>query len=129
MEKTQLIQLMDTAISLDQELQDWMADKEAELAKAGRSLEEALPKEYAQRRADFEKSYQALASRARQDIDRELERIEAEKNEQLRANEQAFEAHKERLSWSRPGSTVLWPENIGPSIKKLILLSFWFGMA
>ncbi|HHT20173.1 MAG TPA: hypothetical protein GXZ74_01880 [Tissierellia bacterium] len=97
MEKTQLIQLMDTAISLDQELQDWMADKEAELAKAGRSLEEALPKEYAQRRADFEKSYQALASRARQDIDRELERIEAEKNEQLRANEQAFEAHKEQM--------------------------------
>ena len=97
MEKAQLRQLMDSAISLDQELKERMAEEEDRLAKQSKALDESLPNMSAERRTEFEASYSAKAELARQAIETELARIDDTKDKQLRATERSFQEQKDQI--------------------------------
>lgn len=97
MEKSQLLELMDSAIQLDQQLQEWMKEKESRLAEHSQTLEEQLPLMVQQRRATAEAELQRTILAANTEIEKALTRIEAEKHDSLQAIEQKFVANRKQI--------------------------------
>lgn len=97
MEKSQLLELMDSAIQLDQQLQEWMKEKESRLAEHSQALEEQLPLMVQQRRATAEAELQRTILAANAEIEKALTRIEAEKHDSLQAIEQKFVANRKQI--------------------------------
>lgn len=94
MEKIQLIELMDSAIELDDQLSEWMSEEEARLAEHAEMLDKKLPVWSAQRMSEFEASFADRAIKARAEMDEATSQIVASQAEKLRIMQERFQMNR-----------------------------------